>query len=217
MISLQKQFLFIHIQKTGGNSIQNILREYSEDQVTSDKAHQDGYEMFGLKNNKYNIEKHSTLSEYKREIEPDVYKKLFKFATIRNPFDMLVSSYFSRNRGRSAWDKEEFKKVINGVATIRDYIVEESFISKVDSKLGLNLSQRIKPLDSDIDFLIRFEHLNEDFKKVCEIIDIPFTELPHRNKSKRKHYTEYYDRELIEMVHTKFHEEITYNNYQFGE
>lgn len=216
MISLQKGFLFIHIQKTGGNSIQNVLRDYSEDEITSDKSHQDGHEMFGLKNEKYNIEKHSTLNQYKQELEPHIYKKLFKFATIRNPYDLLISSYFSRNRGRTTWDRNEFKKLIQGVSTMREYIVEDSFLSKIDRKLGLNLSPKFKPLDGDIDFIIRFEHLNDDFKKVCEAIDIPFSPLPHRNKSTRKHYTEYYDQELIDMVSERFHEEISLNNYEFG-
>lgn len=217
MISLEKQFLFIHIQKTGGNSIQNILKNYSEDEITSEKKHQDGIEMFGVKNDKYNIEKHSTLNQYKKELEPDIYKSLFKFATMRNPYERLISSYFSRNKGRSTWDRDEFKKLIYGEATMREYIVEDSFLTKIDRTLGLNLSQKLKSLDSDIDFLLRFEHLNEDFKKLCEIIDIPFSPLPHRNKSKRKHYTEYYDQELIDMVSERFHEEIKLSGYAFGD
>jgi hypothetical protein len=35
MISLQKRFLFVHIPKTAGNSIQSVLRDYSEDQLVA--------------------------------------------------------------------------------------------------------------------------------------------------------------------------------------
>ena len=33
MISLARQFLFVHVPKTAGNAIQNKLRAYSEDVV----------------------------------------------------------------------------------------------------------------------------------------------------------------------------------------
>jgi hypothetical protein len=64
MISLQKRFLFVHIPKTAGNSIQSVLRDHSEDQLVALRKKQDGVERFGLRNPRYNIKKHSTLSEY---------------------------------------------------------------------------------------------------------------------------------------------------------
>ena len=50
MISFQKSFLFIHIPKTAGNSIQSVLRDYSEDQLVASRKEQDGIERFGLHN-----------------------------------------------------------------------------------------------------------------------------------------------------------------------
>ena len=98
MISLEKKFLFIHLPKTAGNSIQNILKIYSEDEITSNKKNQDGKDRFGIKNAKYDIEKHSTLTDYKKILEKDVYDSLFKFSTIRNPCARMISYYFSPHR-----------------------------------------------------------------------------------------------------------------------
>jgi len=94
MISLKNKFLFVHVPKTGGNSIQNILRDYSEDKVVVLAKHQDGVERFEVRSDKYDITKHSTLSHYKAVLEPGVFRQLFKFATIRNPWDMMISCIF---------------------------------------------------------------------------------------------------------------------------
>src|SRR6266545_4235757 len=68
MISFQKRFLFVHIPKTAGNSIQSVLRDYSEDELVALRGEQDGIERFGLRNPKYKIKKHSTLAEYGRPL-----------------------------------------------------------------------------------------------------------------------------------------------------
>lgn len=217
MISIEKKFLFIHVPKTGGNSIQQNLRDFSEDKIESRLRHQDGIENFGVTNDKYGTKKHSPLSHYKEVVDPHMFKSLFKFSTIRNPWDMCISFYFSPHRGKIDWDRDKFKEFIQNKKSLMHYISTESYIEKINRKLKLTRLNEYKPLTNDIDFLIRFENLNEDFRKVCEIIEIPFKELPHRNKSSRYHYTKYYDSELIELVKKKFKKEIKYANYIYGE
>ena len=96
MISIKNNFLFIHIPKTAGNSIQNVLKEYSEDKITiSSENKQDGINQFGIRSNNYNLNKHSNLKNYKYEIERDIFTKLFKFTVVRNPWDRVISFYFS--------------------------------------------------------------------------------------------------------------------------
>lgn len=202
MISIQKKFLFIHVPKTAGNSIQNILRYYSEDEIITPGDHQDGVERFEVRNKKYTLTKHSTLSQYKSVLEPNIYHSLFKFATIRNPWDMMISYYFSPNLGITEWNRNIFLKLINNIPTLRHYI-------------SVNRSLNNRSLDEDIDFLIRFERLNDDFQAVCNKLGIPHSTLPKRNSSQRSHYSQYYDEELKEIVRSKFSEEINFGNYTF--
>lgn len=74
--------------------------------------------------------------------------------------------------------------------------------------------QSIK-INSEFDYLIKFEKLDEDFGVVCCQLGIPKLPLPIRNQSTRKHYSEYYDSELIKTVENKFTEEIQFGDYSF--
>lgn len=214
MLSIKHKFLFVHVPKTGGNSIQNILANYSEDTLTANDEHQDGIERFELRNSTYKLKKHSKLSRYKKLLDADLYQQLFKFATIRNPWDRIVSMYFSPHRGTDRWNREEFIQLINNSATLQDYVTLPSFRDRLEKKLGM--PARPRPLDRDIDHLIRFENLNNDFKKVCNKLSIPDNmDLPIRNRSSRKHYSHYYDDELTDMVAKKFANEIEYGDYKF--
>jgi len=72
-----------------------------------------------------------------------------------------------------------------------------------------------QPVDNEIDYLVRFEHLQENFDQVCDLLGIPKCKLPSYNASKRSHYSEYYDDELIDLVASKFKMEIRWGDYRF--
>jgi len=65
---------------------------------------------------------------------------------------------------------------------------------------------------SIIDSFIRVENLNEDLEKECGKMDIPTKKV---NTSNHKHYSEYYDQELIDLVKHKSRVIIDRFNYHF--
>ena len=201
MISTEKQFLFIHVPKTGGNSIQNVLKKYSEDDVVILADHQDGVERFELRNKNYKITKHSTILDYKNAIDPEKFQNLFKFATLRNPWERAISYYFSPHRNAKKWNRKKFIELVKNMPTLRSYLHEDH--------------SKEQPIQQQIDFLIRFESLSADFKTICEQLNINHKELPVVNASIRSHYSTYYDKELIKMIKNKYSEEIEIGSYKF--
>jgi hypothetical protein len=84
MLSLKNNFLFIHLPKTAGNSIQGNLQHYSEDDVVCLNDLQDGIERFEIRNQLAGIRKNSSLRDYQKVLEPDVFRQLYVVSKIRN-------------------------------------------------------------------------------------------------------------------------------------
>jgi hypothetical protein len=205
MISTIHRFAFIHIPKTGGNSIQDALRNYADDNFVSLAAHQDGVERFEIRNAKYkNLVKHSTLQDYFHALgsEMEGYRM---FTTIRNPYDRLVSFYFSPHRGNVEWELDGFRKFVKSVPSIENYLsLKQSFFSP--SKVAVSRIERF----------LKFENLAKDFSDLTTDLGIENVELAHRNKSVfRRNYQDCYDDELIKWVRKKHKLEIALGNYEF--
>jgi Sulfotransferase family len=200
MISFQKKFLFVHIPKTAGNSIQSILRHYSEDEIVTLRRGQDGIERFGVRNPNYALKKHSTLAEYRAALGEEKFRALYRFACVRNPWDRMISIYFHPRRQVVDWERAEFKKLILRTLSVPHFLrLEES---------------ETDPF-GNLDRVVRFENLAEDFRDVCTQLSIPPAALPIYNRSSREHYSHYYDEELCMLVRQRFALEIEHFGYTF--
>ncbi|MEM6484042.1 MAG: sulfotransferase family 2 domain-containing protein [Pseudomonadota bacterium] len=201
MISLANRFLFVHIPKTGGNSVQDALRAYADDEIITPHKHQDGIERFELSNKSYGTKKHATFAEYSLAVGREELASLFKFSTIRNPWDRMVSFYFSPHRGSIKWDREGFIQLVREQPIARTYLCTDA--------------DKAEPLDCNFDLIMKFESLEDDFFDAARQLSIDTYTLPRRNVSTHQHYSYYYDDEIKDLVSAKFSEEIDFWNYEF--
>ena len=204
MLSRSHRFLFVHIPKAAGNSIQAALRTYSEDQFVRVDAHHDGIERFQLRSPGFNLTKHSTLAEYRQEFGAELFDGLFKFACVRNPWDRAISHFLSPSRPDAVWRTEDFIGFLPEVKTVASYL-----------SLPGKRVQKLKPAAHNVDYLMRFETLETDFQAVCGKLGIPTPPLPVHNQSTRASYRCYYDAETIDLVARRFREEIEFFGYSF--
>jgi len=206
MINEKNKFIFIHIPKCGGTSIEFLLKKDSRIRTGWDKK-------------KKVFRQHCTILQLKQlyNIKVDKY---FSFTFCRNPWDRAVSGYKS-------WFREAcpFRNMVKGT-TLKDYLLCRNGyerINHLENSLGRGdhfrsqyeyiIDEHSEPI---IDYIGRFETYQQDFNTVCDKIGIPRQQPPHMNITNHKHYTEYYDDETREIVAKKYARDIEYFGYKFG-
>jgi chondroitin 4-sulfotransferase 11 len=194
MINHKHKFIFIHIPKTGGTSIEKVFKKdvggAFERERTIKYKHQNAKGM--------------------QKLFPIEWGEYFKFALVRNPFDLLVSRYFW---SRDVQQLESFKE-----KSFSEYIIAVNY-HKLPEWTIPKCQYNYLSVNGEVamDFIGRFENLQEDFNTIWDKIGIPRQEIPHVNKSKHKHYTEYYNEETKQIVAEKYAKDIEYFGYKFGE
>ena len=66
-----------------------------------------------------------------------------------------------------------------------------------------------------LDFVGRFENLQDDTAAMCRLLDIPLTAIPHHKRLITKDYRSAYSDRLAEQVGRAWQVEIDYFGYRF--
>jgi len=152
------------------------------------------------------------------------WEDYFKFSFVRNPWSRMVSL---------AQCCENFykAKIVDGKLDPRGYIqqypdreIDARSISAHKSlqpyKPAIMNAVYLNTLDEELDYIGRFENLQDDWKHVCDVIGIKNT-LFGSNGSKKPvsstEYTKYYDDETREQIAQRYAKDIEYFGYKFGE
>jgi hypothetical protein len=150
---------------------------------------------------------HIKASELINAMGKETFETFFSFAIIRNPWDWQVSLYKYMLKNASHHQHDLVKSLGSFDAYIKWRCAEEvkfqkDFIYSEDGKLL-------------VDFVGRFERVNNDFVEICSRIGIPTPLLPKRNISNTKPYQQFYNEETRELVRRTFDPDITLFGYDF--
>ena len=137
----------------------------------------------------------------------------FVFTFVRNPWDRLVSMYKYLKDIEIPNAKKQNQNYISEL----DEISFEEYIIREDIWKPKTFYSMLKNEDDkiDLDFIGKFENLNYDFNKLLKKLNIEDIKLSHKNRSKHKHYTEYYTLETMQIVEDMYKDDIMYFNYTY--
>ncbi len=233
MISHKYKCIFVHIPKVAGQSIERVFL----------KLHDLTWETRGslllCENNdpKKGPPRlaHLKASEYVKYgyLTQEKYDSYFKFAFVRNPWARLISMY--KYLGYA--ERLSFKNFLFGEFIKEEWNKNNWFVGPQSDYIFDDEGNQI------VDYVGRFESLQEEFNSVCERAKLPSVELPHVNRAANKNnthkeklkkiikiispfhrlveqydlYTEYYDKESENFVADLYANDIKAFNYRFGD
>lgn len=207
LISNKQKWMFIHIPKTGGSSIVSHLWRHADVEGVVNGC-DSGEDQFRWRNINKDIHQHASLRDT-INILGDHVQGYFKFCVVRNTWDLLVSLW-------CYWHKlskypDPFRHAVN---VVNNHDTFKSYVS--NCKVDLQLDA-IRSADSqvDMDYIARFDHLDEDVKFIFDKINLPINKLPVINITKHAHYSTFYDDETVGIVNRRWCEDINYFNFKF--
>lgn len=223
IVSHTNKFVFIHIPKNAGSSVSSVFEPYASRHSIDCKltrssvdiiSQNTGVNLYRMLNGRI-IAEHASLNEvtnYFPEIKSDNY---YKFAIVRNPWDMVVSSYhYNRNHSKSRFLRTYYWKIRK--LKFREWIdfhqdfLEQGFIKTQSDMCRMNDQGPI-----DIDTLVRFEDLEKGINRVFDDLGIPAVKVPRRNNSKRTSYRNAFDTESAKVVAKLYEEDLDNFKYTF--
>ena len=142
-----------------------------------------------------------------RVLFPEKFENYFKFTFVRNPWDKILSQYFFRVK-----DKGRLRALGRSEVSFKEF-VKKPFpgIHRVQLDLLSDDSGKIL-----VDFIGRFENIQDDFNVVCDRVGQKPKKLPHVFRTHHKPYWEYYDEESMSLIAKKYKKDIEYFGYEFG-
>jgi len=229
MICKPFKCIFVHIPKVAGQSIELFFMN----QLGLERDNESHRQQLLLTDNDdpaRGTEKLSHLSaiEYVQggHISRQDFDRFYKFSFVRNPWARLVSEYRYRN--------------FLSHRSFRDFVMNKLPKPGWDDKYRHVMPQTKMLYDDNglllVDFVGKFEQLQQDFTKVCEHLSFSDCALPHINSSDKRsrelrrktrnflfqnkesdmvNYVEFYDDETREYAANLYKADIQNFNYTF--
>jgi len=194
--------IFVHIPKTGGQSVEHVFAG----------LHNLDWRKRGsllLRKNPRSGQKprylaHLLASEYyeKGFMAPDVFASCFKFTTVRNPFDRALSEYRYRSRKREL-SFSNFVRLITGSKIDRHLLPQVEFVVDASGKIM-------------VDRAMRFESLEREFLEISLELFGREVPLPHVNKSPPSTGHTDLSEEVRSAIYRRYERDFDYFGYPVG-
>lgn len=212
MISHQHRCVFLHVPKTGGTSVEDAI--WGPDRASRtpemlwmgvERPYFNRYQTGGLQ--------HLLATQVRTEVGDETYNSYYRFGFVRNPWDRAISQFLYLKQHaelRRFYGLGRFVSFAGYLRGLRDGLRDHHVQSYEQWRWFFDDGGECL-----VDFVGRFETLEQDFGRVAARVGIEAT-LPHAMRSSgRKSLEHYYDSESRGLIEALYARDIELFGYEF--
>ncbi len=217
LLSMSRKFIFIHIPKTAGSSMNRLLFPYCDRPPRSFKGSLYRRLPMQVDPRKAHFRNHDTALKVRTKLGADFFNSMHSFAVVRNPYDHAVSHYEYMKQYRSKRISKEFAQLsfvqyLNLRLKPR-YPWHRVFAHLPDQTyFVVDKSENIVVND-----VLHFETLQSDMAKLQARLKLEPVPLGHSNKTKSRKTSrsiqDYYGDEEVSLVNTLYDRDFSLFGY----
>ncbi len=208
LISDERRMLFVHIPKTGGASVEQLLREACPDARTAGRQRHARLRRI--------LAQHPELADY------------WSFGFVRNPWARMVSWHAMIDTWNHRWgpasgrpqdgrwgstrDGNALWRAVAGYADFEEFVLRGT---AEHERLAMPQLDYLVDRDQRADFVGRTERLADDMATVQRRLGLPVSEIPRRNATSHGSYRDYYSPAARDRVGEVYAKDVAEFGYDF--
>jgi hypothetical protein len=201
-VDSERKVLFVHIPRTAGSSLVKILSEQLNYFRTLDSN------------------RRSINYRYLKDYSEKFRQKHFIFSFVRNPWDRVVSSFLYLNSNVSNLEDQQDKiKYLERYNGNFKKFVKNAFKNEEIFQSIYFRPQNKWICDEDgnalVNFLGRYENLNENLNDLSKILRVDFKEFLIGDEFRQDHYRNYYNKKTKRIISKIYSKDIELFGYEF--
>lgn len=204
MISDARRFVFVHIPRTAGTSIETALAAHARTPIG-----------FTAGRNTVLPHKHAPAAALRDVVGREFWDAAFTFSIVRDPWARMYSDYhFFRRTGPLLMEAfSELERWLTDLALTCDF---GDWLRRGADRLDIAQSGYLTDPEGAllVDFVGRFEHIERDFAAICRAIGVEHR-LPHTNRAGVGDFRAAFDPDAVELVARYAAEDLRRFGYTF--
>ena len=200
ILSPERRFIFIHVPKAAGTSINAALSLHDvfypargQDRTARVKCAIDA----NLPESAADLIEHSTAKHLIESLGREAYSKYYSFGFVRNPWDVAVSWFHYRLITSTVDGYEDAQAAGTFEAYVHRHLKNPDVIRRAELQGPYLVDDENKLA---VNFVGRFETLEQDFETVKDSLSIESLPLDHFNQSYHAPWTQLYTPETFAIV-----------------